>query len=472
MKRILIIGFVMSFLLSCGGGDKRGELVGVERSDSWVPDQPHGMVKIPSGSFTMGATDHDLATTHIAPTKTVSVSTFWMDETEVSNTEYRQFVYWVRDSIIRDTLALAAYEEAGNNGVNQDGEVSIDPGLVDFQYVEIDTAENYYFQYLLEKQSTSDANNSNMNGRPYGRVLNWDVDLIWETRYYPSKKYAAILDYFYLPEEERVFGERILDTRKLKFKTLQIDIRSAAKSKVNGFDQHKLGVRSNHIINEDVAVYPDTTVWDRDFSFSYNTPMHRDYFWHPAFDNYPVVGVNFNQAEAFCVWRTNLKNNHLKSVGKATVMQYRLPTESEWEYAARGGIEFGTYPWGGPYTEDEEGCFMANFKPMRGDYIADGALYTVQVDAYYPNDYGLYNMAGNVSEWTNSAYEHTAYGATSTLNPDHSDEDNSKKVIRGGSWKDIAYYIQVSTREYEYKDTSRAYIGFRTVQSTHGNGAN
>ena len=71
----------------------------------------------------------------------------------------------------------------------------------------------------------------------------------------------------------------------------------------------------------------------------------------------------------------------------------------------RGGLESATYPWGGPYTIDGEGCFLANFKPNRGDYASDNALYTVEAESYWPNDYGLYNMAGNVSEWTDSAYD-------------------------------------------------------------------
>lgn len=145
-----------------------------------------------------------------------------------------------------------------------------------------------------------------------------------------------------------------------------------------------------------------------------------------------------------------------------------MPTEAEWEYSARGGLEYATYPWGGPYPDDDRGCFMANFKPMRGDYLADNALYTAQADAYYPNGYGLYNMAGNVAEWTNTAYDVSSYYFVSTMNPNYEDDNNSRKVIRGGSWKDVAYYLQVSSRDYEYKDSARSYIGFRTVQSYQG----
>ena len=105
---------------------------------------------------------------------------------------------------------------------------------------------------------------------------------------------------------------------------------------------------------------------------------------------------------------------------------------------------------------------------MRGNYAADGGLYTVAVDRYYPNDYGLYNMAGNVSEWTSSTYFANAYQVVADVNPEinykirESDPQwMRRKVVRGGSWRDVAYYLQNGTRDWEFADTSKAYIGFR-----------
>ena len=201
--------------------------------------------------------------------------------------------------------------------------------------------------------------------------------------------------------------------------------------------------------------------------------MTRNYFWHPAYDDYPVVGVTWKQAKAFCYWRTQLWNSgHPDQV---STEDFRLPTETEWEYAARGGHDYAPYPWGAYYLRNEKGCLLANFKPGRGNYPEDGGMYTVDAYKYFPNDYGLYNMSGNVAEWTETAYDEGAYNFVHDLSPDlkydAKDDDPAawkRKVIRGGSWKDVAYYLQTGTRHWEYQDTSKSYIGFRCALSYLG----
>ena len=436
MKRILLFGIAIVALLSCSKNN-RGELVGASTGKAWMPEQPSGMSLIPAGSFTMGSSDYDVASTMISPSKTVSVASFYIDETEITNNEYRQFVFWVRDSIIRYELALAIEENEPDETVSR----------YSFVVPEDVTAEG-------EEESTIDIEDKD-------KSLNWAEPIVWDDiiAFDRSMNDNALMDSLYLPREQSANGERLFNVDVLKYTYTWLDIKKAIKEK---------GKRADYVRSEELLIYPDTTVWVNDFTYSFNEPMHDQYFWHAAYNDYPVVGVTFDQAKAFCNWRTKIKNDYLRSQGEPSTSAFRLPTEAEWEYAARGGLEYATYPWGGPYPDDDRGCFMANYKPMRGDYLADNALYTAQADAYYPNGYGLYNMAGNVSEWTNTAYDVSSYYFVSTMNPNYEDENNNRKVIRGGSWKDVAYYLQVSSRDYEYKDSARSYIGFRTVQSFQG----
>ncbi|MCF4100126.1 gliding motility lipoprotein GldK [Gillisia sp. M10.2A] len=443
MKKFISLIAVLTMLVSCSSGD-RGQLVGA-KGKKWNPEKPYGMTLIPGGAFIMGKADDDLADSKNAPPKTVTVRSFYMDETEITNAEYRQFTNWVRDSIVRTRLAIEADFEGATAG---------DDGIGEYAFLDSDPENmTVYEKYMYD-------NYTQFSEDYQGRKLNKDIDIIWDTRDYPDEAYARVMDSMYIPLEESYNGQRTIDVKKLKFKYRWMDIQKAARSKAQK--------RSDFIVTEEVSVYPDTAVWIKDFNYSYNEPMHNDYYWHTAFDDYPVVGVSWKQAKAFTQWRTLYQNSFRKSKGDENVPSYRLPTEAEWEYAARGGLQSATYPWGGPYAKNDRGCFMANFKPLRGDYAADQALYTVEAKSYDPNDYNLYNMAGNVAEWVNSSYDPSSYEYMSSMNPTVNNEDDLRKVVRGGSWKDVAYFLQVSTRDYEYADTARSYIGFRTVQDYLG----
>ena len=319
-----------------------------------------------------------------------------MDDTEITNNEYRQYVHWVRDSIAHTILGDIEEDEYGNERIIWD----------------------YELDYSLED-----------------------------------------LDEMYFEGDMRLSeSERTLDTRQFEYKYKWIDWQKAA---------HSPDLVRSQLLNErEVNVYPDTLVWIRDFSYSYNEPYARNYFWHAAFDDYPVVGVNWQQAKSFCHWRTHMWNSFKGD--EPNTEEFRLPTETEWEWAARGGRTIAPYPWGGYYIRNAKGCLLANFKPGRGNYPEDGGFYTVKADAYFPNDYGLYNMSGNVSEWTETAFHPNAYQHTHDLNPDikyDAKDDDPKsykrKVIRGGSWKDISFYCQTGTRNWEYQDTTKSYVGFR-----------
>jgi gliding motility-associated lipoprotein GldK len=457
MKKFIAFATILTLLIGCGRSSDKGELVGV-KGGKWHPEKPYGMTLVPGGAFIMGKSDEDMIDVEDAPTKTVTVRPFYMDETEITNSEYRQFVEWVKDSTMRVRLAIMAEDSGQKPGAtNAKGKNAGSVG--DFAFNDSDPEKmTAYDKYMYDNYYSVGTGDD-----PYaGRKLNKKVKVIKDTKLYPDAYYAEVMDSMYLPIEASYNGLRSIDVNKLKFRYSWMDIQAAAKAKV--------GKRKNFIKTEEVNVYPDTTVWIKDFTYSYNEPMHNDYFWHQAYGDYPVVGVKWTQAKAFCAWRTLNKNSYIKSKRKDQnlVNSFRLPTEAEWEYSARGGLESATYPWGGPYTKSDRGCFLANFKPNRGDYAADEALYTVEAKSYDPNGYNLYNMAGNVSEWTDSSYDPNAYEYVSSMNPNVMDASNKRKVIRGGSWKDVAYSIQVSTRDWEYADSARSYIGFRTVQDYMG----
>ncbi|MBK7957101.1 MAG: SUMF1/EgtB/PvdO family nonheme iron enzyme [Bacteroidetes bacterium] len=348
---------------------------------------------------------------------------------------------------------------------------------------------------------------------------------------------------------------------------------------------------------------PDTLVW-RD-ELAYNEPYVEYYFRHPAYDMYPVVGINWLQANDFCAWRTDRVNEKLlidhgilnenpnqvnednfnteayllskyegdvrknlpdlnpNGSGERPVRfedgillpDYRLPTEAEWEFAANGLVgnqpyvdeerftDNKIYPWNGtslryPRYGKRQGTFLANFKRGRGDMMGmagklndDGSI-TAQVDAYFPNDYGLFNMAGNVNEWVGDVYrpmssidendfnsfrgnifktkmtdnegnfvdkdslgriqfrnvtdEEAAmrrnYRKSDVRNNDDGDvnswtqynygissliNDNAR-VFKGGGWKDRAYWLSPGVRRYLQETDAMDYLGFRCAMDRVG----
>ena len=345
---------------------------------------------------------------------------------------------------------------------------------------------------------------------------------------------------------------------------------------------------------------PDTLVWRN--SLSYNEPMVEIYFRHPAYRDYPVVGVTWLQANEYALWRSDrvnekllidagvlsYNNNQTKDyhfsadaylAGQYTgivssssendstsvnsdnenkkanmedgilLPKYRLPSEAEWEYAALGLIgntvnerivERKVYPWNsdGLRTNEPEyyGEFVANFKRGKGDYMGiagdlkDGAAFPGPVIMYYPNDFGLYNMAGNVSEWVLDVYrplsyedfnDHNPYrgnifgeqntGADSTnsikernktynlnykdgdhmstltndswVDPTKNPEEYTKnvydygnttlisdksRVYKGGSWEDGPFYLSPSVRRFMNEDECSSTVGFRCAMNRIG----
>jgi formylglycine-generating enzyme required for sulfatase activity len=498
MKKLLFIGLITLMIASCKS--RSGSLTGVLGRPIYQPEIPLGMVYIPGGSYSMGENDQDVPFLHQTRSKTVSVQAFYMDQTEITNNEYRQFVHWVRDSIAREKIYAGLQEDA-------------------------DAAEyiNYRDHYFDEGQlAFIDFDESDRINNRSLFALNWDREINYGDE--KNEEILPLLADMYYSQPERYYKRREIDTRKLNFKYYWIDLREAARrGRVdivpNGYDNQGNLISNNHrqlntpthpfteepqgsdldmgyfnkkgqnnairghenrqrfIIDEEVNVYPDTLCWVRDFTYSFHDPMTNMYFWHPGYDNYPVVGVTWIQAKAFSVWRTQLLNSWLQAMGDLFVNDFRLPTEAEWERGARGDLAQSAYPWGGPYIRNEAGCFLGNFKPMRGRYQDDGGFHTVKAFSYNPNGWGLYCMAGNVAEWCETAYDESMYEFSHDLNTEYRYDamdwdppSMKRKVLRGGSWKDIGYYLQTSTRSYEYQDTAKSYIGYRNVMTHIGRG--
>ena len=406
----LSLGLIMT---GCGKSSKStgsigdGQLHGVSLGGKYIMPKPPGMIYVPSGTFHMGPSDEDISYAFTARNKQVSINGFWMDATEITNDEYRQFVLWVRDSIAGSILNFKKNAP--------DGSSAIDWAKV--------------------------------------RTIKWADPKIQE-------QLSALI----VTPDNRINGRKEIDAKKIIYHSEWLDYKEAAQRE-NADKQ-----RSTFIVKKDTPIYPDTLVWIRDFSYSYNEPHAKKYFSHPAYGAYPVVGVSWKQATAFTEWRTHYLNSYLERSKRMTESDFRLPTEAEWEYAARGGRSQVPFPWGGPYLRNKKGCLLANFKPGRGNYPEDGGMYTVRADAYWPNDFGLYNMAGNVAEWTSSLFYEGAYNFQHDMNPEirWNAKDNDpprmkRKVVRGGSWKDIGFFLQNSTRNYEYQDTTKSYLGFRCV---------
>lgn len=429
MKKILFLSAVVTLLSGCAGSGN-GELIGGTDRLVWNPTDPYGMVFIPQGSFVMGPSDQDVPFANVSTNQRVSVGAFYMDETEITNNEYRQFERWVVDSMIR---------------------------------TEMNVFKNNRGDTLLSKYV--------VNGDTL-RLIDWNVRINTN-----DEEYKFLYDSLFI--KTYVDGKPIKEEDNFIYRYEVLDVRSLSKS--NKTDEEAIDqmdastYRDNFVVEKEVKMYPSTLDYQSDYAYANNETDATFNYEHIAHDDYPVVGITWEQATAFSHWRTHIMNSFLRAQSEPLLPDFRLPTETEWEYAARGSLSQSPYPWGGPYTRNMRGCFLANFKPLRGNYVADGGLKAIKVRQYNPNNYGLYDMAGNVAEWTSTVYDETSGSYSHDMNSDNSyiseNEDANvlkRKVTRGGSWKDISYFIQNSTRSYEYYDVSTSYIGFRCVMDFLG----
>ena len=471
MRKLVLFALTAAVIALTSCSKPKGQLTGIY--GNITPEAtPYGMVRIPRGSFVMGPNDQS-ATWAIQPNqRDVTVESFWMDITEITNGEYKQFVVWVRDSIARTQLAR----------------MEVDLG--------VEAGDAKYFSVKYDPYNEAADPDT---------ILNWKVRIPWKAKWTyegdeeENATYLAVNKVFYQSgdkTEERQLNAHIMnysykwlarDQAKLPGNSFnpktgkyhdwaEVTIDTAYYDEtgkiINKVIKKKLRQRGDLISRRIINIYPDTMCWMTEFTYSYNEPAMLNYFSHPSYGYFPVVGVTWEQAQAFCHWR-NAQYQNVSKLPRA--QEYRLPTEAEWEYAARGGKLNSAYPWGGPYIRNAKGCFMANFKPLRGNYTEDGYFLPAAVGTYDPNDYGLYDMAGNVSEWIDDTYDETTSSFALDMNPSYKYEAREgdlkimrRKVIKGGSWKDVGAYLQCGMRDFEYQDVCRPSIGFRCVRTHIG----
>lgn len=181
----------------------------------------------------------------------------------------------------------------------------------------------------------------------------------------------------------------------------------------------------------------DSSQWMKKFPYAYNEPLLNFYHWHKAYDDYPVVNITRETAEAYCKWLSTKYNNSFRKKFKKVI--FRLPTENEW--IALSGAGNNKLPWSGNAVFENK-TIMANIKTHQGtnneaDYKFDGNIYTSRVGSYKANQFGLYDIVGN-------AYEITQSG-----------------VQKGGSWDS---FIEECTADQSQKlDLPDPRVGFRVV---------
>jgi formylglycine-generating enzyme required for sulfatase activity len=455
---------LLLFLHVTGYSQQRQAVHSEKEWTAFIRKYTGSMLYIPGGAFTLGnsgavtAGKEDTTLLLCNPVRTVKVNDLYLCSHEVTNAEYREFVQWVRDSMALELLATA-----------------------------YDTS---YYSNKAKKR------------------LNWDKrPEIWKMyrsvagmEMYDTAK-ARALSSLFLKDSSRA-GKALWDTKKFAYSYHLKD-----KLLSTPWYPDRFAFVADSLIS--IQVYPDTLVSDREFPvYRYGEPMLDLYFWHPARDDYPVIGVNWQQANAYCRWRTQqIQNAILVFDGGHTDPDmtwpiFRLPTEAEWEHAASAIVDPEStgvgkkylkrhpntqplYPWEGNSLKGAKGKWMANFGRIldqnghllkdydeSNDY--DDGFYPGRIRLFPPNGFGLYDMAGNVAEWTSDK----AVIDTTLTNTDTKDSTmlilndmrllksgNNLRIVKGGSWATGPVYLQIGVREAYAEDKCSSKVGFRVAMT-------
>jgi formylglycine-generating enzyme required for sulfatase activity len=192
---------------------------------------------------------------------------------------------------------------------------------------------------------------------------------------------------------------------------------------------------------------PDQTMWTKLLGQD-NKPMEELYFSHGAYNEYPVVNISREGAELYCKWLTQEIQKFVDEKKRSQFNNIRIPTRSEWVKAAQIEGKSNPYPWEGEYLRNSKGCYLANFKPTDSTYFDDGGFFTVKVNSYLPNDFGIFNMSGNAAEMV------------------YDDYPSKNPGTAGGGWMSSTEEIKILGPD-PHKGLTEAHpnVGFRVVMT-------
>ncbi len=581
-KTITIFLLLLATFLVSGG------LVAQDFRSGTIPAIPYGhkVIAPPGMVYVEGGVtliNYDQSTIDTNSIKKVSLTSFFMDKTETTNFEYKNFINWVVDSIaivkyIKDPKYFLDYKEKETTSSTTENTSS-------------STDNSTASQNNSTAPMPDSASRANDSARIAGGTRSTDttkpagspsVDngsnntpAVIDTTNYSKKR----IDWSKV-DHDAIFNSKNEDIKAKIAPMLDENGNIKKEMYTYSYKHTKVISTTNHngknkVVIETINVYPDENVWAQDLTNASTEMYVENYFKAAAFNDYPVVGVTWPQANAYCYWRGNTATNYynMPEYMKSFKATFSLPSEAQWVYAAQGFYEL-IYPEDTPAVDtstyqssdsistvvyqsdstqtphdstwvalqvqkkiyddsikaairdqkmaerqktsvhksskamnpnlyvmdyikmlyffnhryngamdttkaidstmihkDPNGMLM-NFKQQEGDYWEDGAALTTPVMSFAPNEFGLYNMEGNVAEWTMDAYSPSAYSFVSDINPvlqydaDSTDAPVMKrKVVRGGSFMGNAKSLSPFYRDMEIMDVSHCYIGFRCVMA-------